>query len=58
MSEKTIPTRKEIKEKDQWDLTPLFKNENEWEQLYIEIEKYIPTYDKSTNTIWDYIKDP
>ena len=44
MSEKKIPTRGEINKKDKWDLSYLFKNDDEWEVLYEKIESDIEKY--------------
>ncbi len=45
MTSKTIPTRNEIQDNDKWDLSPLFKDEKEWESLFIEIESIIPGFE-------------
>lgn len=42
---KKIPERKSIKQEDKWDLSPLFKTDEEWDSLYNEIEKVIPGFD-------------
>ncbi len=36
--EKLIPNRDEIPESDKWDLSPLFKDDEEWESLFKELE--------------------
>ena len=38
MSEIKIPTRSEIPEQDTWDLSQLFKSDDEWEQELAKIE--------------------
>ncbi len=45
MTQNVIPERKEIPEKDRWDLSPLFSSNEEWESLYAEVEKELPAYD-------------
>jgi len=37
MSAKMIAERKDIAEKDQWVLTPLFESDQAWEELFAEI---------------------
>lgn len=46
MASVSIPERKDIKAEDKWDLSPMFKSEEEWEALYKEIEKKIAEYEK------------
>ena len=46
-NEKKIPTRAEIPAQDKWDLTSLFKTDDEWEKAPSQIEplaKEIATY--------------
>ena len=38
MKTKTIPTRSEIPASDKWDLTSLFKTEQDWENALSSIE--------------------
>ncbi len=45
MSEKSLPLRKDIEKKDQWDLCPLFQSESDWEALYKKTEEEIPGYE-------------
>ena len=44
MSEKKIPQRNEIEQKDQWDLEPLFATIEQWEETYNSIERKIEKY--------------
>jgi oligoendopeptidase F len=44
--EKLLPKRDEIPEEDRWDLSYLFKGENEWEELFQDLEKNIENYKK------------
>ncbi|MGN0739449.1 MAG: oligoendopeptidase F [Treponema sp.] len=37
-TEKTIPNRKDVPDSDKWDLTSLFKTENDWELSLAKIE--------------------
>ena len=39
-------SRKEINEKDKWDLTPIFKTVKDWEDEYNKVLKDIDTYEK------------
>jgi oligoendopeptidase F len=42
--EKSLPKREEIPEEDRWDLSHLFKSEDEWEDLFQKLEKNIEIY--------------
>ena len=44
MTSVNIPERKDVKEEHKWDLSPLFKSEDEWNSLYREIEGKIDGY--------------
>jgi oligoendopeptidase F len=44
MTKKTIPERKDIPENHQWDLTALFKSDQDWEKWFAEVESQIHTY--------------
>ena len=44
MAGKMIPDRNETPEADQWDLTPLFNDDQEWETMFAEVESRLPTY--------------
>lgn len=39
---KSIPDRKDVKKKDQWNLVKLFKSESQWEESLIKFESMIP----------------
>jgi oligoendopeptidase F len=49
----SIPLRAEISDKDKWDLSPLFKNDEEWHKLYNELEQSINEYKKFMGTLSD-----
>ncbi len=42
--ENEVPQRQDIPENHKWDLSPLFKNEDEWEALFTRIEKDMAGY--------------
>jgi oligoendopeptidase F len=44
MSEKKIPERNHIDPSDQWDLTPLFATDAEWEVLFESVEEEMAGY--------------
>lgn len=46
MAHKSIPERIDVSEKNKWDLTPLFKEDEDWESLYTDTEKEIHGYEK------------
>jgi len=46
MASINIPERKEINDSDKWDLTPLIKNDEEWEKIYKDLETQINGYEK------------
>ena len=46
-----IPERKEIKESDKWDLSSLFKSEEEWEKELVEFNRLIDEAAKYKNTL-------
>ncbi|MCP4135857.1 MAG: oligoendopeptidase F [bacterium] len=46
MSTEMIPERKDIPDNHKWDLTPMFKTDEEWEKLYTELEGEINAYAK------------
>ena len=45
MTRQTIPERKDIAADHQWDLTPLFTSDEEWEKLMVDVESQIDHYD-------------
>ncbi|MCL1865682.1 MAG: oligoendopeptidase F [Spirochaetes bacterium] len=44
MTVKNIPDRRDIKDQFKWDLTPLMKNDDEWEKSYKELDSKINGY--------------
>ena len=40
----TLPVRSDIAAEDQWDLTPLFKNDDQWEALFASLSQQISHY--------------
>ncbi len=44
MSTEKIPERKDVPPSDRWDLARLFDNENQWEELFRELEQSIDRY--------------
>ena len=44
MTKESIPDRKDILDDHKWDLTPLFKNHEDWEVLFGEVEKEFESY--------------
>ncbi len=44
MSDIAIPLREAVSDQDKWDLTPLFKDDGKWDQLFTEVENAIPKY--------------
>ena len=46
MASAAIPERKDIKAEDKWELSPMFKTDEEWETLYKDIEGKITEYEK------------
>ncbi len=45
MNENKIPLRSETKTEDQWDLTPLYKSDADWESHYKKIEEDLSGYE-------------
>jgi oligoendopeptidase F len=50
---KKLPTRKQIKPEDTWDLGSLFTTDEEWERAFVAWEKKIPRYEKFRGTLGD-----
>ena len=44
MAEKTIPERNDIDRSDKWDLAPLFGSDDQWEDLFADVEDKIRGY--------------
>lgn len=47
----SLPTRSEVNPEDTWDLSSLFKSDEEWKDLFAEWEKQIPEYEKYRGTL-------
>jgi hypothetical protein len=45
MAKKNIPDRKTIQNGFKWDLTPLMKDDSQWEKLYREVGERIIQYE-------------
>ncbi len=43
---KQLPTRRQVKTADTWDLSSLFENDADWERAFAAWEKQIPGYEK------------
>jgi oligoendopeptidase F len=50
---KKLPTRRQVKPADTWDLSSLCENDNQWERAFAEWEKQIPRYEKFRGTLGD-----
>ncbi len=48
---KKLPTRRQVKPADTWDLSSLCENDNEWESAFAAWEKQIPRYEKFRGTL-------
>src|SRR6476660_2836094 len=48
---KKLPTRRDVKPADTWDLSSLFKNDAEWEKAFSKWEREIPKYEKFRGTL-------
>jgi oligoendopeptidase F len=48
---KKLPTRREVKAADTWDLASLFKSDADWERAFTAWEKQIPRYEKFRGTL-------
>ena len=44
MTTKTIPERQDVATSDQWDLTPLFNSDAEWEEAFDRVQKDLEGY--------------
>ena len=53
MAGKLIPERKNISEEHRWDLRPLFKNDEKWEILFVDIEHKIESYNQFKGRLKD-----
>jgi oligoendopeptidase F len=45
MAENKILLRKEVKKEDQWDLSPLYNSDDEWEKHFNEVDEKIKGYE-------------
>jgi oligoendopeptidase F len=50
---KKLPTRSQVKPADTWDLSSLFKSDDEWEKAFVAWEKQITKYAKFRGTLGD-----
>jgi len=50
---KKLPTRKDVKPGDTWDLSSLFPNDEAWEAAFAKWEKHIPRYESFRGTLGD-----
>ncbi len=50
---KKLPTRRQVKPADTWDLSSLFENDANWERAFTAWEKQIPRYEKFRGTLGD-----
>jgi oligoendopeptidase F len=50
---KTLPPRTKVKTADTWDLTALFKNDEDWERAFKKWEEQIPGYEKFRGKLAD-----
>ena len=49
--QKTIPKRSQLKARDTWDLSPLFKSDTGWERAYNKLEAMVPEYEDFRGTL-------
>ena len=56
--------RKDIDEKDRWDLTVLYKDDSEWEKDYEDVKRLASTLEKykghlldNADTLYNFVKD-
>lgn len=48
---KKLPTRCQVKSTDTWDLSSLFRSDDEWERAFSAWQKQIPRYEKFRGTL-------
>jgi oligoendopeptidase F len=53
MAGKLIPERKSIPQEHRWDLRPLFKTDQKWEILFVDIEHKLESYSKFKGRLKD-----
>lgn len=56
MGSVSIPERKDVKEEHKWDLSPLFKNEDDWNSLFWDIEGKIGGYNNFYGMMGDSLE--
>lgn len=56
MTSINIPERKDVKEEHKWDLSPLFKNEDEWNTLFEDVEGNIGGYNRFYGLMGDSLE--
>ncbi len=56
MTSINIPERKDVKEEHKWDLSPLFKNEDEWNTLFEDVEGQIGGYNRFYGLMGDSLE--
>ncbi|MFA5519732.1 MAG: oligoendopeptidase F, partial [Spirochaetota bacterium] len=56
MTSINIPERKDVKEEHKWDLSPLFKNEDEWNTLFENVEGNIGGYNRFYGLMGDSLE--
>ena len=54
----TLPKRNEVASGDTWDLTPLFKNDEEWKTALEETRKRLPEFKEFEGKLLESIIDP
>ena len=47
----SLPNRKEIEEKYKWDLSDIYKTDEDWETDFKWVKEKIPEYDKFIGTL-------
>ena len=50
---KKLPTRRDVKPDDTWNLASLFSDDASWEQAFARWEKQIPKYEQFRGTLGD-----
>ena len=55
MAGKMIPHRNETPDAYQWDLTPLFNDDQSWETMFVEVEAQLPTYQNYEGRLKDSV---
>ena len=55
MAGKMIPHRNETPDAHKWDLTLLFKDDQRWETMFVEVESQLPRYQKYEGRLKDSV---